>query len=162
MLDFIILFTLIALIGINIKQLIKTYKFKKNKSVVSFKESLDLCNLPIITVQNPVMGKLNLLIDTGATNSLISIEHVQKYAAVNTDNSMAVECGGGSIASYAEIETGIKIRDNSYNIKFIASDISYIILSIKNNSGVTIHGIIGNDFLEKYKYTIDFSDCVIY
>ena len=34
--------------------------------------------------------------------------------------------------------------------------------TIKEDYGVTIHGILGTNFLDKYNYVIDFKDYIIY
>jgi hypothetical protein len=34
--------------------------------------------------------------------------------------------------------------------------------TIKENYGVTVHGILGTNFLDKYNYVIDFKDYKLY
>ena len=33
---------------------------------------------------------------------------------------------------------------------------------IKDGNGATIHGLIGNSFMQKYKYVLDFDEMVAY
>lgn len=33
---------------------------------------------------------------------------------------------------------------------------------VKQESGVQLHGILGSKFFEKYKYVIDYKDCIAY
>ena len=37
-----------------------------------------------------------------------------------------------------------------------------VFTSIKNETGVTLHGLIGNSFMQKYKYVLDFDEMVAY
>ena len=50
----------------------------------------------------------------------------------------------------------------TYNEKFQVVDMSYAFNSIKQSTGVNIHGILGNSFFEKYGYVIDFKELVAY
>ena len=34
--------------------------------------------------------------------------------------------------------------------------------TIKRESGVTLHGLIGNDFMQRFKYVLDFKDMIAY
>jgi hypothetical protein len=45
---------------------------------------------------------------------------------------------------------------------FIVRDMADAFNEVKSNSGVTIHGILGSDFFQKYKYVINFNELVAY
>ena len=66
---YICLFITCAVI-ITLAALIKKYS-KRYKRGISFRESLDLTGLPVITF-NQGKNKFNFLLDTGATNSVIN------------------------------------------------------------------------------------------
>ena len=42
------------------------------------------------------------------------------------------------------------------------SDLDKPFNNIKKESGVTIHGILGNNFFKKYKYVLDFDKLIAY
>lgn len=52
--------------------------------------------------------------------------------------------------------------DICYNIIFCATDLTDSFEIIKKENGVTVHGILGNDFLIKHKYILDYVTQKIY
>ena len=63
-----------------------------------------------------------------------------------TDGKMFYKRPDGNIVAYDSTE---------YNKDEIVS-------AIKNATGVTIHGVIGNKFMQKYKYILDFDKMIAY
>lgn len=49
-----------------------------------------------------------------------------------------------------------------FNSIFQAVDMSKAFKNIKQETGVSLQGILGNDFFVKYKYVIDFKEFVAY
>lgn len=152
--------TFIAVVLIVTAVLIKKYS-KVYKSVISFRESLDLTGLPVITF-NQGKNKYNFLLDTGATNSVINekclsgIKHTIIEDAVCEVYGME---GNIQTVSYAEIDFK---RDMDYKGYFQVVDMSAAFDNVKAETGVTIVGILGNDFFQKYKYVLDYNTMIAY
>ena len=53
-------------------------------------------------------------------------------------------------------------NNKSYSSSFQVVDMQDAFDRVKQESGVTIHGILGNLFFEKYKYVLDFKELAAY
>lgn len=137
---------------------------RKNKNNrISFKEALDLTELPVVTfIGNE--KKLNFLIDTGANNSILN-ESVVNSMKLNTETFEGVETNtaGGNIVLNKVVNLEIKYDDRRiYNECFLVANLDEAFSSIKGDTGVTIHGILGNKFFANHKYIIDFDALALY
>jgi hypothetical protein len=132
-----------------------------NKGQVSFREAYDLTGLPIVTFKQG-KNKINLLVDTGSTKSVIlpSVLENIKNEKLNEEGTIFGMEGNVINTSYVSIE--FKLHKNNYSEKFQVVDMSSAFNAIKQDTGVTIHGILGNSFFENYGYVIDFKDFIAY
>lgn len=134
---------------------------KDTKYNISFRESMYLANLPIITFQNNNI-KLNFLLDTGSTESHIAEYIVPKltgkYEEIKTFNFIG-STGEGTINKVFNLD--ISYKDKSFNTTVLVNKgLNEAFKNLKQSSGVTVHGILGSSFFEEYKYIIDFKDLV--
>lgn len=132
-----------------------------NRGQVSFREAYDLTGLPIVTFKQG-KNKINLLIDTGSTKSVIlpSLLDVIKFTDLNEGGTIFGMEGNVINTSYVNID--FKLHKNDYSEKFQVVDMSSAFNAIKQDTGVTIHGILGNSFFENYGYVLDFKDFIAY
>lgn len=155
--------TVLSVIGIGfIINFISDIRKNKNNRI-SFKEALDLTELPVVTfISNE--KKLNFLIDTGANNSILN-ESVVNSMKLNTETFEGVETNtaGGNIVLNKVVNLEIKYDDKRiYNECFLVANLDEAFISIKGDTGVTIHGILGNKFFANHKYIIDFDALALY
>jgi hypothetical protein len=131
------------------------------KDVMSFREAMDLTNLPIVTFYQGDK-KFNFLLDTGASLSVIN------QAALNSVEHSILE-GNGTLfgvdgvkreVSYASIN--LTYKNNNYSETFQVLDIQNAIDQIKAESGVNMIGILGSEFFRKYRYILDFNELIAY
>lgn len=145
--------------------LINTIEKIKNKNRVSmsFKETLDLCDLPIVTFMHNTQ-KINFLLDTGANSSVIDAEFLKKPGLkyIESDFKGGV-CGmeGNFIDAYY-INMHITYKEKDYEEWFQVLDMSKPFASLKQDYGVNVHGILSSAFFTKYKYILDFKDFIAY
>lgn len=152
---------LIAIVGAWIANMvINSYKGKRiNK--ISFKEALDLADLPVITLRQGDK-KINLLLDTGSTESIIIpsvLDYLEHEDTGKTGTIYGME-GRGFDTKYVNMH--LMYNYITYNENFQVVDMSSAFNNVKQSTGVTIHGILGNSFFEKYGYVIDFQELVAY
>ena len=110
---------------------------KKN---MSFIESINLTGLPIITFHNNG-HPINMVLDTGSNVCIINSNILQ---------DLKYEIG--------EEHTGVM----GLNGEAEATDIGDMVSAMKKEYGVTIHGLLGTGFFQKYKYILDFNSMVAY
>lgn len=156
---YICLFALCAILIITV-QLIKTYSKKYNRAI-SFREALDLTGLPVITFRQG-KERLNFLLDTGATNSVINLSKLNDIEHTVLEGVQGDVYGiEGNVQTVPFVEIKFK-RDMEYEGEFQALDMSAAFDAVKVETGVTIVGILGNDFFQKYKYVLDYNEMVAY
>ena len=153
----IVVWTILLIISIN-----SLYQCdKKNKSKISFKESMDLTELPVITFTNNDI-KLNFLLDTGSNNSFInkSILNMLDYKELNgASNIIGFE---GNKIENSICEMKIEYKDYIFDTTFNIADLDASFNVIKQEDGVQLHGILGSLFFQKYKYVLDFQSLIAY
>ena len=157
---FIIILGIVALIAYIINK-VETSK-KEINSRMSFKESLDLIELPIVTFYQGDK-KLNFMLDSGSNLSIIDINAVNnlklEYVKLNKVNSILGINGETRDAGFVNMKFYYKHLKFDYDFQYL--DLSNVENSLKQD-GVTIHGILGNQFFTKYKDVLDFNDLIAY
>ena len=127
---------------------------KELNSQMSFRESMDLTDLPVVTFYQG-NKKVNFLLDTGSNDSIIKLEH-EKLDVV----SEIYGIGGKTFAPHTKI--AFKYKDLTFKYNFQVVDLSPTFNTIKEQTGVVIHGILGSCFFREYKYILDFNNLVAY
>lgn len=132
-----------------------------NKEIMSFRESMDLTNLPIVTFYQGDK-KFNFLLDTGASLSVINqsaLESIEHTTLEGNGTLFGVD-GVNRDVTYASINLTYKSRN--YSEDFQVLDIQNAIDQVKSESGVNMIGILGSEFFRKYRYILDFNELVAY
>ncbi len=134
----------------------------KPKDVMSFMESMNLVDLPIVTFFQG-NNRFNFLLDTGSSGSIID-KHVlskmnYKIIKENTSTLMGMD---GIKHDVNTCEITVFYKDREYTSDYLIQDMSSPFESIKQASGVTVHGIIGSKFFNKFKYILDFNELIAY
>ncbi len=136
---------------------------RSNRKKISFKEALDLTELPVVTFISKGR-KLNFLLDTGANNSILNSSvaesmklQIEEFEGIETNTA------GGNINLNSVVNLDIKYDDKRiYNEYFLLSNMDEAFNSVKAETGVMIHGILGSNFFTKNKYIIDFDSLALY
>lgn len=134
---------------------------EKVSNTMSFREALALAELPVVTFYQGDK-KLNLLLDTGANISIIDKEVASIINTKETPRVSKITGIGGSVNDVAIVDIVLQYKNNTFEDGFQVTDMSSTFSAIKNTTGVTIHGIIGNKFMQKYKYILDFDKMIAY
>lgn len=134
---------------------------KKHYDKISFKESYDLTELPIITfsVNNK---KYNFLLDTGANYSVINKKVLRSIKHEKSPIKGTIYGLEGNEQPVEYVDIVLSYKGNEFTESMQVVDMSAAFGNIKKESGVNLHGILGSLFFQKYKYIIDFKEFVAY
>ena len=138
---------------------IKEVRSRKDK--MSFKESMDLTELPIVTFYTENNNKLNFLLDTGSNTSYINEKVLNSIKHKKLPYTSKV-MGLGEQQECQFIKTIFYYKDYQFECVLQSIDLSNTFDQIKNDSGVSIHGILGSRFFAQYKYVLDFNELIAY
>lgn len=138
------------------------YSVKKYKSRTSFKKYLD-------TIGNPIVPfacngyRVFMLIDTGASSSHITEDAIKALNAKKLDKHIN-SVGFGGMSEKSDIYSiTLGYKHKNYPVEVCASKaLKQGLYSIYINYGVTVHGVLGGDFLDKYNFVIDYKNCTLY
>lgn len=136
-------------------------KRKPNLSKMSFRETMDLCDLPIVTFINNG-NKFNFLLDTGANKSVINTEVLQSMSYKETNNSGNIYGLDGKRYETSYVNVLLNYRGKEYEEEFQVLDMSAPFGNLKNDFGINVHGILSSSFFEKYRYILDYNELVAY
>lgn len=135
---------------------------KPKFDTISLKESMDLCNLPVVTLMNNG-NKFNFVFDTGATENHVSESAMKNMEGISSDRQIQVQGFTGSAESNGGKIVDLIYKDMVFTTEiFVSPALDNTFAEIKSNLGVQLHGIIGNAFLREHGYVLDFFDLVAY
>lgn len=154
----------IIILALIIVSAVVYYFFKERvvkNTALSFRSAMELTNLPVVTFYHG-KKKLNMLLDTGSTDNIISKEHLESIYYIPTGEKRPLFGKDGNITYDEVVSTTISYSGLKFDVTVISSDMKEAFDIIKKESGVTIHGILGNNFFTRYQYVLDFDKLMFY
>lgn len=134
---------------------------RKKSSEISFREAMDLAELPVITFYNGDK-KINFLLDTGSNISYLNESIVSSLVTESTGEASNIIGIEGNKINCKICKMIIRRKNQEFEEEFSIADLDKAFSIVKKESGVQIHGILGSRFFEKYKYVLDFKDYIAY
>ena len=136
--------------------------YSKDKEAMSFREAMDLAELPVVTFYQG-KNKFNFLLDTGSNHSHISKKVADNIKGIPMVGSENINGVGGSVVIDTAVKATLEYKNRSYEtLLLVGEHLDDTFKVIKENTGVTVHGIIGNSFLSENKYVLDFDEFIAY
>lgn len=154
----------VSILALIIVSAVVYYIFKREVikgNSLSFSSSMDLVELPIVTFYSG-HKKLNMLLDTGSSECILNSEVLDSLVYEEKEYQKPIMGMEGNVVMNKVVTTTISYSGLKFNHTFIAVDMSGAFGKIKEESGVTIHGILGSDFFSRYKYVLDFDKLMFY
>ncbi len=138
------------------------YHQKKLKRL-SFKESMDLLGMPVITFRCG-NRKLNFLLDTGSNISHVIPSVVEGLnCETMKDGHYSVQGIAGSANVDKTCILELTYLDKAYPATmYVSEHLVEVFSDMKKSSGCNIHGLLGSDFFNNYKYVLDFNSLTAY
>lgn len=135
----------------------------KEKNFIYFMETFNLTEMPIVTFLAGSV-KINFLLDTGSTQSFIAQNASDLITGAEAMCGMSVTSAQGTEELTCKmIETVLTYRNKDYNVKlFVNKSLDTAFSDLKAQKGITLHGILGADFLDRYSYIMDFGKYIAY
>lgn len=140
---------------------VEDYCKQKKRENMSFREAMDLVELPVVTFYNK-NTKLNFLLDTGSDLSYINKSVLSSLEYEEGNESRNIISVGGNSQSLGCCDMIVAYKNQKFVDRFYISDLDEAFEAIKAETGVQIHGILGSKFFAKYKYILDFENLIAY
>lgn len=136
--------------------------YSKDKEAMSFREAMDLAELPVVTFYQG-KEKFNFLLDTGSMHSHISKDTAERIKGEPVEVDANISGVGGSVSIDKAINVSLEYKNSSYKATLlVGSHLDSTFKILKENTGVTVHGVIGSTFLNENKYVLDFEKLIAY
>lgn len=135
--------------------------FNTHKNAMSFQAGIDLAELPVVTFYQGEQ-KINFLLDTGSNNCVINKEFLSniEHKMLDAQTNISGMEGNKQRANICVIKMSYKDKD--YEFPYVIQDLSAVFNDIKAETGVTINGLLGSKFFNKFKYVLDFDELIAY
>jgi hypothetical protein len=138
----------------------------------SFLENKEFKRIPLkklATGHYKFIAKVNdkegqFILDTGASTSCIGVDYIQHFNLASQESDIkAAGAGATGMATQSTQDNSFKIPlIRSLKMDFILFDLSHVNLALKQVEEPPVHGIIGADFLKKYRAVIDYGRNCLY
>jgi hypothetical protein len=156
-----IVILLVILLSVFINGVEDYCRKKDRKSKMSFREAMDLVELPVVTFYNG-STKLNFLLDTGSNLNVINSSNLDSLQYTKVEGSGTVHGMEGTAIEVDYISMEFTHNNNPYTSTFQVVDMQEAFDKVKKESGVQIHGILGSLFFHEYEYILDFESLIAY
>lgn len=128
---------------------------------MSFKETMDLTGLPVITLYQGDK-KFNFLLDTGSTDNVIDSNVLSTLEHEKIEYEGTLTGLDGIVNKVSACNITFSYKKKSYAYSYLVKDMSVPFDMMKQEYCVNLHGIIGSNFFNKYKYVLDFAELIAY
>ncbi|UAB81725.1 clan AA aspartic protease [Marixanthomonas sp. SCSIO 43207] len=111
---------------------------------------------------NGVLG--NFILDTGASTSCVGFTGIDHFL-MTSEESQIKAAGAGAINMETKISRNNTINIGKWNTKkmdFVVFDLSHVNQALEQAEEESVHGIIGADFLKKFRAVIDYGRNCLY
>lgn len=136
----------------------------RNKSSydrMSFRETMDLTGLPIVTFRQGE-NKFNFVLDTGAYSSIIDLRVLDKLQYTKLEGKSVGYGIDGKEHHMDRVGIVLTYKDKDYSDAFRVLDMTASFDALKRDYGVTVHGLLSSSFFERYKYVLNYNELVAY
>ena len=149
-----ILGTVIVFILIIIVALIANAVEEHNRTI-PFDSSYEDSGLPVVTLTNN-NKEFNFLVDTGANQCVLNERHLEEIEHEVLEGTGTMFGMEGNIQQVTYVKVELSKEDTVFKIPFQVINIDNAFGRVEKDYGITIHGVLGTQFLEKYKSKINF------
>lgn len=128
------------------------------------KETITKEGVPIVTLKNGE-EEFNFILDTGSTVSHIDStikDSLSDVEEVEGDNLTVTTANGLVESNNSWIRVPLNYKKQSFIEDFMPLDLHDTFEDIKEETGLQLHGVLGNTFFRKYRYVFDYDDLVAY
>jgi hypothetical protein len=131
------------------------YLINKANYTFPFEESMDTVKLPIISFEHK--GKIvNFIIDSGATHSIIEKDYIEDFDYLTATNAKGYVRGiNGERVETALARVELVKDGHTFSDVFQVLPVPTLKMQ-EQKHGIKIHGLLGSQFLRKYRFLINY------
>lgn len=130
----------------------------------SFQEYMDITELPILVMENNDK-KFKFILDSGSNGCHLDKRAFESMTIENEEtvkNSQTATGAGVVDSSVHKCTAKLKLNKYVFQIPFSVEDLKDAFDYIKKQDGLTVHGILGSNFLSANRWVLDFANNTAY
>ena len=134
------------------------------KTGFPLKETITDAGIPIVTLKNGEK-EFNFILDTGSNISHINSnikDSLSDTEEIKGDNLTITTANGSIEGNNSWIRVPLNYGKQSFIEDFMPLDLHDSFESLREDTGIQLHGILGGTFFSKYGYVIDYKDLIAY
>lgn len=152
---------LLAGIAAIVAHFVDSARKKVSHSSMSFRETMDLTGLPVVTFKQGE-NKFNFVLDTGAVSSIIDLRVLDKLQYTELEGKSIGYGVDGVEHRMDRVGIVLTYKNKDYSDAFRVLDMTASFDALKRDYGVTVHGLLSSAFFERYKYVLNYNELVAY
>lgn len=129
--------------------------------IMSFRETMDLTDMPIVTFYQGDK-KFHFLLDTGSNKSIIDSSILNKVEHGEEKSEASLFGLDGVKREVKACEITFSYKDKEFSYDYIITDMSAPFGEVKKSTGAELNGILGALFFKKFRYILDFDSLIAY
>ena len=152
---------LLAGIACMVAYFVDLIRNKSSYDRMSFRETMDLTGLPIVTFRQGE-NKFNFVLDTGAFSSIIDSRVLEKLQYTELEGKTVGYGIDGKQHHMDRVGIILTYKNKNYSDVFRVLDMTAPFDNLKRDYGVIVHGLLSSSFFERYKYVLNYNELVAY
>ena len=128
---------------------------EENNNTISFDPSYEESGLPVITLTNNDK-EFNFLVDTGANLCVLNESHLGEIGHEPLEGTGTMFGMEGNVQNVTYVKVELARGKRVFKIPFQVVNIDNAFKRVELDYGITIHGVLGTQFLDKNKVKVNF------
>lgn len=140
----------------------------EERAEISIRESIYYTKMPLLPIELENNQRVNFILDSASNVSHINEEDLKFFKYESTAQTQSIMGIEGNLQDVDKVILKFSYKNNNFEAEACKSDLSKTFnnfsAEIKRLYGTDIKvvGLLGNDFLTKYGYVLDFNDLIVY
>lgn len=154
------------IIGITLRK--KHTLTDEERAEISIRESIYYTKMPLLPIELENNQRVNFILDSASNVSHINESDLALFDYEHTQATQSIMGIEGNLQDVDKVILRFSYKNNHFEAEACKSDLSKTFnnfsAEIKRLYGTDIKvvGLLGNDFLTKYGYVLDFNDLIVY
>lgn len=140
----------------------------EERAEISIRESIYYTKMPLLPIELENNQRVNFILDSASNVSHINESDLALFDYEHTQETQSIMGIEGNLQDVDKVLLKFSYKSNNFEAEACKSDLSKTFnnfsAEIKRLYGTDIKvvGLLGNDFLTKYGYVLDFNDLIVY
>lgn len=167
----IILFIIAGIVG----SLVTIFLYRKKHNLsdeeraeISIRESIYYTKMPLLPIELANNQRVNFILDSASNVSHINEEDLKFFDFETTTQTQSIMGIEGNLKDVDKVILKFSYKNNNFEAEACKSDLSRTFNNFSEEikrlygTDIKVVGLLGNDFLTKYGYVLDFNDLIVY